>query len=89
MFYKFIVKSFLACVRVKGGESKQFKVDIEVRCNEEGVVDKDGKEGGEWRLPGPLYADDLVLCGKLEEDLRVMVRQYFEVYRRIGQSQGS
>ena len=25
------------------------------------------------RLPGLLYADDLVLCGELEEELRVMV----------------
>ena len=24
------------------------------------------EEGGEWRLPGLLYADDLVLCGKSE-----------------------
>ena len=29
-------------------------------------------EGREWRLPGLLYADDLVLCGKSEEDLRAM-----------------
>ena len=28
------------------------------------------KEGREWRSPGVLYADDLILCGKLEEDLR-------------------
>ena len=43
----------------------------------------DGKEGSEipggwegereWRLPVLLYADDLVLCGKSEEDLRAMV----------------
>ena len=31
------------------------------------------EEGREWRLPGLLYADDLVLCGELEMDLRVMV----------------
>ena len=29
--------------------------------------------GGKLRLPGLLYTDDLVLCGELEEDLRVMV----------------
>ena len=28
---------------------------------------------GEWRLPGLLYADDLVLCFDSEEDLRAMV----------------
>ena len=31
------------------------------------------EEGKEWRLHGLLYADDLVLCGELEEDLKVMV----------------
>ena len=30
------------------------------------------KEGSEWRLPGLLYADDLVLFGESEENLRVM-----------------
>ena len=34
------------------------------------------EEGREWRLPGLLYADDLVLCGELEEDLRVMVGHF-------------
>ena len=38
----------------------------------------------EWRLPGPLYADDLALCGELEEYLRVMVGQFGEVCRRGG-----
>ena len=27
----------------------------------------------EWRLPGFLYTDDLVLCGESKEDLREMV----------------
>ena len=27
------------------------------------------EEGREWRSPGILYVDDLVLCGELEEDL--------------------
>ena len=36
----------------------------------------------ELRLPGILYADDLVLCGELEEDLRAMVGYFVEVYRR-------
>ena len=26
----------------------------------------------EWRLPGLLFADDLVLCGETDEDLRVI-----------------
>ena len=36
----------------------------------------------ERRLPGILYADDLVLCGKSEEDLRAMVGRFAEVCRR-------
>ena len=31
------------------------------------------EEGREWRLPDLLYANDLVLFGELEEDLRAMV----------------
>ena len=38
------------------------------------------EDGREWRLPGLLYADDLVLCGESEEDLRVMVERFVEVY---------
>ena len=34
--------------------------------------------------PGLLYADDLVLCGKLEDDLRVMVGRFVNVCRRRG-----
>ena len=37
------------------------------------------EEGREWRLPGFLYADDLVLCGELEEDMRMMVGCFSEV----------
>ena len=33
-------------------------------------------------MPSLLYADDLVLCGELEEDLRVMVGLFAEVCRR-------
>ena len=38
----------------------------------------------EWRLPGLLYADDLVLCGELEEDLRAMVGHFVELCKRRG-----
>ena len=41
------------------------------------------EDGREWRLPGLLYADDLFLCGELEEELRVMVERFAEVCRRI------
>ena len=36
------------------------------------------------RLPGLLYADELVLCGKSEDDLRAMVGRFAEVCRRRG-----
>ena len=58
---------------------------------DEGGEDGDEKEGSsfledgrEWRLPDLLYADDLFLCGKSEQDLRVMVRWFAEVCRRRG-----
>ena len=42
-------------------------------------------EGGrELRLHGLLYADDLVLCGQSEEDLRPIVGRFVEVCRRRG-----
>ena len=68
-----------------------YRVSLAVQCiygwNEEGDV-KEGvnflEDGREWRLPGLLYADDLVLCDELKEDLRVMVVQFAEVCRRRG-----
>ena len=35
------------------------------------------EEGGEWRFHGCLNADDLILYGELEEDLREMAGRYF------------
>ena len=40
------------------------------------------EDGREWRLPALLYADDLVLGGESEKDLRVMARQFVEVCKR-------
>ena len=37
------------------------------------VIKGENGEGREWRLPGLLYAGDLVLCGKLEENLKQIV----------------
>ena len=51
-------------------------------CSDERGENGDGEEGREWRLPGILYADDLVLCGKLEEDFSTMVRCFVEVCKR-------
>ena len=36
----------------------------------------------DWKLPGLLYVDYLVLCDELEEDLRVMLGRFAEVCRR-------
>ena len=38
------------------------------------------KEEREWRLPGLLYANDLVLCGESEEDLRAMVGFFYFLF---------
>ena len=40
------------------------------------------EDGREWRLPGLLYADDLVLYGESEEDMRVVAGWFAEVCRR-------
>ena len=36
-------------------------------------------EGREWKLPGLLYVDDLVLCRESEEYQRAMVGHFVEV----------
>ena len=41
------------------------------------------QEGREWRLPGLLYVDDLVLCGESEEDLKAMIARFVQVCRRV------
>ena len=42
------------------------------------------EEGREWRLPCFSCADDLVLCGELEEELRALVGRFVEVCRGRG-----
>ena len=37
------------------------------------------KERREWKLPGILYEDDMVLCGESEEDVRAMVERFVEI----------
>ena len=44
----------------------------------------DGEEEREFILPGLLYADDLDLCGDLEEGLKAMVGCFVEVCPRRG-----
>ena len=57
--------------------------------SEEKGEDEDGTEGSEIPgggervdITGLLYADDLVLCGESEEELRAMVGRFAEVCRR-------
>ena len=61
------------------------------RCSEEGSEDGDEKEGSElpgdgrkWRLPGLLYAHDLVIWGDSEVELRAMVGRFTEVCMKRG-----
>ena len=52
------------------------------RCSDERSENGDGEGESMWRLPGLLYADDLVLCGELEKNLRVMVGRFAEVCKK-------
>ena len=53
-------------MRIKWRETGMYYVHLAFqciyRCSDEGGEHGDGKEGREWRLPGLLCADDLVLC---------------------------
>ena len=59
---------------------------------DEGVKNGKGRRGVrvqenrlEFKLPGLLYADDLVvLCGESEEDLKAIMGRFIEVCRRRG-----
>ena len=42
------------------------------------------EEKREWRLFGLWYADDLVLCGESEENLKAEMRRIVELCRRGG-----
>ena len=55
--------------------------------NDEGDDNGVGEERSEisrreWKLLGLLYADDLVLCGESDEDLRSMLGRFEECRRR-------
>src|SRR5678816_4399669 len=41
------------------------------------------ENGGEWRVPYLLYADDLVLCSESEESLRGLVERFGRVCKRM------
>ena len=76
---KYMYIKSLGYVRVKEWESECSKIDTGVRqgcimppwlfneyihgCSDEGDENGDREERREWRLPGLLYADDLVLFG--------------------------
>ena len=69
----------LACVRVKEGGNEWFMIDSGVRLG--CIMMKELKMRMGRRGEN---GDDLVLCGELEEDLRVMVEWFVEVCRRKG-----
>ena len=87
-----------ACFRVKWGESEGlsgvrqgcimspclFNVYLEVKMGMRRRGVRFLEDRREWRLPPVLYADDLVLCGESEEDLRAMVEWFADVCRRRG-----
>ena len=58
-----------------------------VERSEKGKIGRMGvkflKEGKEWRLPGPLYADFLFLCSESKKGLKVMVERFVEVAEEI------
>ena len=56
--------------------------DVKMRMERRGV--RFLEDGKEWRLPGLLYANDLVVCRESEENLRVMVGRFTEVCRKRG-----
>ena len=60
-----------------------YHVPLAVKCiygsSSEGGNNEDGKEVRELGLPGFLYANNLVLCGESEEDLRAMGLSFFSV----------
>ena len=58
-------------------------------CSDEKCTNGDGEEGSEIseggtrvEMPGLLYADDLVLCGYSEEELRALGRRFIGICRR-------
>ena len=55
-------------------EDRVYHVPLHVKCICEGGKNEDG--GRELGLLGLLYADDLLLYGELEEDLRTMVGSF-------------
>ena len=88
----------LACVRIKECESERFKIESCMRQGcimspwlfnvyMDAVIKEVKMEMGvrflkEGRLPGLLFVDDLVLCGKSEQDLKVILALFDEVCRR-------
>ena len=80
--------------RINSRETGVYHVPLALQCIYMDAVMKEVKigmgrrgmrfqeKGREWRLPSFLYADDLVFCSELEEDLRAMVGCFDEVCRR-------
>ena len=52
-------------------------------CSDEGGKFGDGENGKEWRLPGLFNANDLVLWGKSEENIRAMVGVWLSCVEQV------
>ena len=52
----------------------RIQMEVKMRMERRGVSSLE--DGREWKLPGLFYADDLVLCGESEDDLRLMVGRF-------------
>ena len=73
-----------ACVRVKGGESEQFRIDSGMREVYHVPWLFNVYMDGVMEVKMGMYANDLVPCGEKEEDLRVTAGWFAEVCRRRG-----
>ena len=51
-----------------------------MKLGRERVVVRFSEGKREWRLPGLLNTDELVLCDELKDNLRVMMGRFIEVW---------
>ena len=54
--------------------------EVKIIMGRRGIIFQE--EGIEWRLSDFFYAEDLVLCGESEEDLKKMVGRFVKVCRK-------
>ena len=77
MMIKKVLSCFLCFSTVYGSSNKRSENE-----DEEDMSEIFGGEERIWGVLGPFYANDLVLCGELDDVLKVMVRRFVEVCKR-------